>query len=70
MCRYASEDQGSSSNDVFLYINLYKFKDPLFTKLSVQMKAKSGNALFVNIGKEIIAFNTNDEEVTISPGYY
>ena len=34
------------------------------------MKAKSGNALFVNIGKEIIAFNTNDEEVTISPGYY
>ena len=70
MCRYASEDQGSSSNDVFLYINLYKFKDPLFTKLSVQMKAKSGNALFMNMDKEIIAFNTNDEEVTISPGYY
>ena len=69
MCRYASEDQGSSSNDVFLYINLYKFKDPLFTKLSVQMKAKSGNALFMNIDKEIIAFNTNNEEVTISPGY-
>ena len=70
MCRYASEDQGSSNNDVFLYINLYKFKDPLFTKLSVQMKAKSGNALFMNIDKEIIAFNTNNEEVMISPGYY
>ena len=69
MCRYASEDQGSSSNDVFLYIYLYKFKDPLFTKLSVQMKAKSGNALFMNIDKEIIAFNTNNEEVMISPGY-
>ena len=70
MCRYASEDQGSSSNDVFLYINLYKFKDPLFTKLSVQMKAKSGNALFMNMDKEIIAFNTNNEDIMISPGYY
>ena len=34
------------------------------------MKAKSGNALFMNVDKEIIAFNTNDEEVMISPGYY
>ena len=33
------------------------------------MKAKSGNALFVNIGKEIIAFNTNNEDIMISPGY-
>ena len=70
MCRYASEDQGSSSNGVFLYINLYKFKDPLFTKLSVQMKAKSGNALFMNMDKENIAFNTSSEDIMISPGYY
>ena len=33
------------------------------------MKAKSGNALFMNMDKENIAFNTNNEEVTISPGY-
>lgn len=70
MCRYASEDQGSSSNDVFLYINLYKFKDPLFTKLSVQMKAKSGNALFMNMDKENIVYITSSEDIMISPGYY
>ena len=34
------------------------------------MKAKSGNALFVNMDKEIIAFNTNNEDIMISPGYY
>ena len=34
------------------------------------MKAKSGNALFMNIDKEIIAFNTSSEDIMISPGYY
>ena len=34
------------------------------------MKAKSGNALFVNIGKENIVYITSSEDIMISPGYY
>ena len=34
------------------------------------MKAKSGNALFMNIDKEIIVYITSSEDIMISPGYY
>ena len=62
--------QGSSSNGTFTWINPYKFRNPYITSMTVLFRPKEAQSMFNNVDTTNIVTNSNDEAVTIHPGYY
>ena len=62
--------QGSPTNGSFTWINPYKYKNPTITSMTVLFRPKEAKAMFNNVDTTNIVTNSNDETVTIPPGYY
>ena len=60
--------QDSPINGSFDSINLYKFRNPLITSMTVLFK--SNQVMFNTVDSTNVVTNINGEEITISPGYY
>ena len=60
--------QGSPSNGTFEWINPYKYRNPTITSITVLFTPNQ--VMFNNVDSTNVAMNSNDEEVTIFPGYY
>ena len=60
--------QDSPINGTFDSINLYKFRNPFITSMTVLFKPNQ--VMFNNVDSTNVETNTNGEEVTISPSYY
>ena len=62
--------QGSPTNDKFTWINPYKYKNPYITSMTVLFRPKKAKAMFINVDTTNMITNSNDETVTITPGYH
>ena len=60
--------QSSSDNGTFTWINLFKFKDSNITSMTVLFRPNQ--VMFNNVDSTNVVTNSNDEELTIPPGYY
>ena len=60
--------QGSPSNGRFSWINPYKCRNPYITSISVLFTPNQ--VMFNNVDSTNVITNSNDEEITIPPGYY
>ena len=60
--------QGSPSNGRFSWINPYKYRNPYITSISVLFTPNQ--VMFNNVDSTNVITNSNDEEITIPPGYY
>ena len=60
--------QGSSSNGTFEWINPYKYRNPYITSITVLFRFNQ--VMFNNVDSTNVVTNSNDEELTIPPGYY
>ena len=60
--------QSSSSNDRFVKINPNKYKDSYITFMTVLFRPNQ--VMFNNVDSANVVTNSNDEEITIPPGYY
>ena len=67
---YSMLIQGSPTNGSFTWINLYKYRNPTITSMTVLFRPKESQAMFNNVDTTNVITNSNDEEVTIPPGYY
>ena len=67
---YSKLIQGSPSNGTFTWINPYKYKNPYITSMTVLFRPKEFQAVFNNVDTTNVITNSNDETVTIPPGYY
>ena len=65
---YSMLIQGSPSNGAFTWINPYKNRNP--TIISITVLFTPNQVMFNNVDTTNVVTNTNDEEVTIPPGYY
>ena len=59
--------QGSFMNRIFDWINSYKFKNPYIIFIIVLFRL---DRMFNNMDMINVVTNTNNEEQTISPGFY
>ena len=64
-CIIQSLFKGKTTNGSFEWMNCYKFRNPFITSMSVLFKSTQCESIFNNVD-----INRNDEDVTISPGYY
>ena len=60
--------QGSPTNGTFERINPYKHRNPTITFITVLFR--SNQVIFNNVDFTNVVANSNDEEITICPGYY
>ena len=60
--------QGSPTNGTFERINPYKHRNPTITFITVLFR--SNHVIFNNADFTNVVANSNDEEITIIPGYY
>ena len=60
--------QGSPSNGSFTWINPYKCKNPYITSMTVLFR--TNQVMFNSLDSTNVVTNSNDEELTIPPGYY
>ena len=60
--------QGSPTNGTFERINPYKHRNPTITSITVLFR--SNQVIFNNVDFTNVITNSNDEEITICPGYY
>ena len=67
---YSMLIQGSPTNGTFTWINPYKYKNPTITSMTVLFRPKEAKAMFNNVDTTNVITNSNDETVTIPPGYY
>ena len=65
---YSMLIQGSPGNSTFEWVNPYK--NPYITSITVLFRPNQGGSMFNNVDTTNVVTNTNDEEVTIPPGYY
>ena len=63
--QYSIIVQGKLTNGTFEWMNYYKFRNLFIISMSVLFKPNEGGSMFNNVD-----INRNEEEVTISPGYY
>ena len=59
--------QGSGSNGMFQWINPYKYRNPTITSITVLFRPNQ--VMFNNVDSTNVITNSNEEEVTIPPGY-
>ena len=62
--------QGSYTNGSFTWINLYKYRNPTISSMTVLFHPKEAKAMFNNVDTTNVIANSNDETVTIPPSYY
>ena len=67
---YSMLIQGSPTNGSFTWINPYKYKNPTITSMTVLFRPKEAQTMFNNVDTTNVIANSNDETVTIPPGYY
>ena len=67
---YSMLIQGSPTNGSFTWINPTKYRNPTITSMTVLFRPKEAKAMFNNVDTTNIVTNSNDETVTIPPGYY
>ena len=60
--------QGSPSKGTFEWINPYKCRNPYITSMTVFFTPNP--VMFNNVNSTNVVTNSNDEELTIPPGYY
>ena len=60
--------QCSLSNGTFEWINPYKYRNPYITSMTVLFTLNQ--VMFNNVDSTNVVTNSNDEELTIPPGYY
>ena len=60
--------QCSLSNGTFEWINPYKYRNPYITSMTVLFTPNQ--VMFNNVDSTNVVTNSNDEELTIPPGYY
>ena len=60
--------QGLPTNYSFEWINSYKYRKPYITSMTVLFR--SNQVMFNNVDSTNVVTNSNDEELTIPPGYY
>ena len=60
--------QGSPSKGTFEWINPYKYRNPYITSMTVLFTPNQ--VMFNNVNSTNVITNSNDEELTIPPGYY
>ena len=60
--------QGLPTNYSFEWINPYKYRNPYITSMTVLFTPNQ--VMFNNVDSANVATNSNDEELTIPPGYY
>ena len=60
--------QGLLTNGTFERIDPYKYRNPTVTSITVLFTPYQG--IFNNVDSTNVVANSNDEEVTICPGYY
>ena len=65
---YSMFIQGSFCNSTFTWVNSYKFKDSNITFMTVLFTPNQ--VMFNNVDSTNVVTNSNDEELTIPPGYY
>ena len=65
---YSMLIQGSPTNGTFSWINRYKYRTPYITSMTVLFRPSL--VMFNNVDSTNVVTNSNDEEVTIPPGYY
>ena len=62
--------KGIPFNNSFSWVNLYKYKNPYITSMTVLFRPKDAQAMFNNVDTTNVITNSNDETVTIPAGYY
>ena len=60
--------QGSPSNGTFTWINPYKYRNLYIISMTVLFRPNG--SMFNNVDTTNVITNSNDETVTIPPGYY
>ena len=65
---YSMLIQGLPTNDSFEWINPYKYRNPYITSITVLFT--SNQIMFNNVDSTNVVTNSNNEELTIPPGYY
>ena len=65
---YSMLIKGTPLNGSFLWVNLYKYKNPYITSITVLFTSNQG--MLNNVDSTNVVTNSNDEELTIPPGYY
>ena len=65
---YSMLINGTPLNGSFLWVNLYKYKNPYITSMTVLFRPNQ--VMFNNVDSTNVVTNSNDEELTIPPGYY
>ena len=60
--------KGTRLNGSFSWVNLYKYKNSYITSMTVLVR--SNPVMFNNVDSTNVVTNSNDEEITIPPGYY
>ena len=60
--------KGTTLNGSFSWVNLYKYKNPYITSMTVLFTPNQ--IMFNNVDSTNVVTNSNDEELTIPPGYY
>ena len=66
--QYSMLIQGSPGNGMFEWINLYKYRNPYITSITVLFRPNQ--VMFNNVDTTNIVTNSKGEEVTIWSGYY
>ena len=65
---YSMFIQGSPSNGTFKWINPYKYRNPTIT--SITNLYRPNQVMFNHMDTINVITNSNDDDVTIPPGYY
>ena len=65
---YSMLIKGTRLNGSFSWVNLYKYKNPYITSITVLFTSNQG--MLNNVDSTNVVTNSNDEELTIPPGYY
>ena len=65
---YSMLIKGTTLNGSFSWVNLYKYKNPYITSMTVLFIPNQ--VMFNNVDSTNGVTNSNDEELTIPPGYY
>ena len=65
---YSMLIQGSPSNGTFKWINPYKYRNPTIT--SITNLYRPNQVMFNHMDTINVITNSNDDDVTIPPGYY
>ena len=60
--------KGTPLNVSFEWINLYMYMNPYITSMTILFTPNQ--VMFNNVDSTNVVTNSNDEEITIPPGYY